>query len=232
MLHIVSEEAYQDGQIIIKEGSSGDWVYVIRSGEVEISKTFGGEKVVIEQLQPGEVFGELGFLGGIKRTATARAMGETTVGTIDHAFLDQEFNKLYADFRTMLIAVVKRFRKMIELTTELSSRKCTSILETLSLRYKDKQAFIDAYTGNLSSGGLLVRTENPLKQGEQFLLKLQLPGLSDSIKIKCEVVWSTDKSKKKSGPPIMGVKFAEMTKKNYQMLKHYLQNVVKLEKKD
>jgi len=38
MFQTAIEEKYTDGQIIFKEGSSGDWIYVIESGAVEISK--------------------------------------------------------------------------------------------------------------------------------------------------------------------------------------------------
>ena len=120
--HIASEETYKDGQTIIEEGSSGDWVYVVLSGSVEISKEIGGRKFIITVLEQGQVFGELGYLGAIKRTATARSIGETTIGVIDRSFLDQEFNKLSGPFRGILVAVVKRFRNLIE-RTEFSSPK-------------------------------------------------------------------------------------------------------------
>ena len=48
MLHIATEETYQDGQIIFEEGSSGDWVYLIQSGKVEISEKFGGKKIIVD----------------------------------------------------------------------------------------------------------------------------------------------------------------------------------------
>lgn len=224
MFKIASEDTYQDGEIIFKEGSTGDWVYVILSGAVEISKAVGEKKFVIEVLQPDEIFGEIGFLGNIERIATARAIGETTVGVIDRAFLDQEFNKLYSDFRVILKTVVDRFKKMTDRTSEFLSPKGIRILETLSVTYKDKRSFIDAYTGNLSSGGMFIKTGNPRKEGEQFLLKLQLPGLSDSVKIKCEVVRTIEKGKEihdsSSG---MEVRFVDITKKNHQMLKEYLE---------
>jgi len=142
MFNIASEETYQDGQVILKEGSAGDWVYVILSGSVEISKTVEARKYVIELLKPGEVFGELGFLGGIKRTATARALGEATLGIIDRTSLDQEFNKLSGDFRTILVSIVERFKKMIEKTSAFSSRKETHIAKVLSLTFKERQSLL------------------------------------------------------------------------------------------
>ena len=114
MFVLASEESYKDGQVIIKEGNPGDWVYVILSGTVEISKMADGKKVVLERLQKGEVFGELSFLGGVKRTATATAVGQTQLGLIDRAALDAEFNKLSSDFRAILSAIVGRFQKMID----------------------------------------------------------------------------------------------------------------------
>jgi CRP/FNR family cyclic AMP-dependent transcriptional regulator len=233
MFNIASEETYQDGQIIIKEGTTGDWVYVILSGTVEISKTVGGKKFVIELLQPDEVFGELAFLGGITRTATARAIGETTVGVVDRAFLDGEFNKLPSEFRAILVAVVQRFKKLIDQSPGFSSLKKIRLLQTLSLTYKDKKAFVNAYTGNTSSGGLFIRTENPLEQGEHFLLKLKLPGLSGPIRIKCEVALSRKKAEKTDDSPAgMGITFVEMTKKDNQTLKQYLKDMAKGEEKE
>ena len=222
MFNIASEDTYQDGETIIAEGSTGDWVYVVLSGMVEISRTVEGRRFVIETLQSGEIFGELGFLGNVTRTATARAIGDTTVGVIDRTFLDQEYNKLYSDFRAILKAVVDRFKRMTERASECSSPKEIRILDTLSLKFNDKKSFLDVYRGDLSSGRIFVRTEEPHKQGTQFLLKLHLPGLEDSVKIKCEVVQAIRRGEVENAAPGMEVRFIDMTKKNHQMLKAYL----------
>jgi uncharacterized protein (TIGR02266 family) len=227
MYQLASEETYKDGQVILEEGSSGDWVYVVLSGSVEMSKTIGGRKVIITALESGEVFGELGYLGAMKRTATARAIGETTVGVIDRTFLDQEFNKLSAPFRSILVAVVKRFRSLIDRACEFSSRKETRVQKTLTLMFKDRKSFIKAYTGNISKGGLFIMTERPLNQGEQFLLKLQLPDLPEPIKVNCEVSWVREQSDIEKRPPGMGVKFSKMTKRDNQILNQYFQTLIK-----
>ena len=223
MYNIAYEETYKNGQVIFKEGSHGDWVYIILSGHVQISRTIEEEKYIIEMLQPGDLFGELAFLGNVERTATARAVGEITVGIIDREFLDQEFNKIHSDFREILSSVVGRFKKMIERASGFLPRQETRVIDTLAVSYKDKGSFVNSYTGNLSSGGLFIKTENPLEKGEQFLLRLQLPGISNPLDIKCEVVWTREKmEQKKSYPPGMGVKFIEMTKKDNKFLKQYL----------
>ena len=114
MFQTAIEEKYKDGQIIFKEGSSGDWIYVIESGAVEISKKIGGEKVVMVVLKPGEVIGELGFITKTPRTATATAIGDTTVGIIDPIFFEQEFNKLSPGFQAVLTSLAARLKKTTE----------------------------------------------------------------------------------------------------------------------
>jgi uncharacterized protein (TIGR02266 family) len=232
MYPIASKETYEDGQIIFKEGSSGDWIYVVLGGSVEISKTVGGKKSILSVLKPDEVFGELSYFGAIERTATAQAIGETTLGVIDRSFLDQEFNKLSGFFRTILVAEVKRFRDMINRAGEFSSRKQPRVQKTLTLMFKDRRSFVKAYTDNISKGGLFIRTEHPLRKGEQFLLKLQLPGLPDAIKAHCEVSWVREQSDIHKRPPGMGVKFSKMTKRDNQILHQYFQTMLKGEEKN
>jgi CRP-like cAMP-binding protein len=118
MLPIATYETYQDGQIIFEEGSHGDWIYAIESGAVELSKAVAGKRAIFAELQSGDVFGEMAFLARIPRTATARAVGETTVGLIDRTFLDQEFNKLSQHFQEILKILSRRLKKATELLLE------------------------------------------------------------------------------------------------------------------
>jgi len=118
MLPIATYETYQDGQIIIEEGSHGDWIYTIESGAVELSKAVKGGRAVIAVLQSGDIFGEIAFLARIPRTATARAVGETTVGLIDRSFLDAEYNKLSQHFQEILKILSMRLKKATDLLLE------------------------------------------------------------------------------------------------------------------
>ncbi|MBW1724529.1 MAG: cyclic nucleotide-binding domain-containing protein [Deltaproteobacteria bacterium] len=114
MFQTAIEEKYKNGDIIFEEGSSGDWIYVIESGTVEISKIMHGEKEVLLELGPGEIIGELGFITKMPRTATARAVGDTTVGIIDPISFEQEFNRLSPDFQAVLISLATRLKETTE----------------------------------------------------------------------------------------------------------------------
>jgi CRP/FNR family cyclic AMP-dependent transcriptional regulator len=114
MFQIATEETFRDGQIIFGEGSSGDWIYVIESGAVELSKKVEGKKIVIEVLKSGDVFGEMAFIAHVPRTATAQAVGETTLGIIDRTFLDSEYNKLSQHFQVILKTLTLRLKKTTE----------------------------------------------------------------------------------------------------------------------
>jgi CRP/FNR family cyclic AMP-dependent transcriptional regulator len=226
MFTLASEESYSDGQIIFREKSPGDWVYVILSGSVEISKMIGKKKFVLEVLKEGDVFGELSFIGGIKRSATAMAIGEVTVGIIDRDSLDQEFNKISSDFRLILVTIVKRFETMIDRVIDFSARTEERFPKRLSVSYPDKNSFLKAYTGNISGGGLFIKTPTPLPQGETILLKLQLPGIPDPLIIKCYVAWAKKKEEAKDAHPAgMGIKFSEMSNKDTKTLQDYIKTI-------
>ena len=111
MFHISSDEIFEDGQIIFKEGSFGDWIYLIESGAVELCKKAGEETAVIDVLQKGDFFGEPSFFAKIPRTVSARAVGATIVGIVDRDILDQEFNRLSGNFRKLLMHLVLRLLK-------------------------------------------------------------------------------------------------------------------------
>jgi CRP-like cAMP-binding protein len=46
MFQIAAYETFQDGQIVFEEGSSGDWVYEIDAGTIELSRTAGGQREI------------------------------------------------------------------------------------------------------------------------------------------------------------------------------------------
>ena len=217
MFQTATEENYEDGQIIVEEGSSGDWSYVVESGAVEISKNIDGKKVVLEVLKPGEVFGELGFITKAKRTATASAVGDTAVGIIDRSFLDQEFNKLSASFRAILVALASRLKKATEGAQHI--KEAPRGTKVISLTFKRSEDLFYAFSENMADGGIFVKTLKPLPERERFFLKLRLPDVLETLKVGCEVSWARAEADDPAKPPGMGIKFIQVSHPDMERLK-------------
>lgn len=230
--NIASEETYHDGEVVYKEGSSGDWVYVVQSGSVEVTKTVNNQEVVMERLGPGEIFGEVNFFVGTGRLTTARAIGDTKLGVFDRDFLDREFNRLPDDFRVILVATAQRIKKIIDRSCEFTLRKEPRVEKVLPVMFKSGDELIKGYLGNLSTWGLFVGTDNPLEPGKRFGLKLNLPGVTQPVQLRGEVVWARRQGEGPGRPPGMGVSFRDIDIKDYNLLKTYIQEQGKEARQD
>jgi NADH:ubiquinone reductase (H+-translocating) len=68
---------YEAGETVFEEGDTGDSLFMILSGRVQVLKRFGAEgsaPEVVGELGPGEYFGEMALLGRGPRTAGTRAL--------------------------------------------------------------------------------------------------------------------------------------------------------------
>ncbi len=74
---------YKDGEIIIKQGTVGDCVYVIQKGKVEVINENKGKDVKVAELGEKEFFGEMALFEKDVRSCTVRAIGEANILTLD-----------------------------------------------------------------------------------------------------------------------------------------------------
>jgi CRP-like cAMP-binding protein len=75
---------YKDGEVIIHQGSTGDSMYVIQGGRVEVVQhSDSGEEQHLAFLERGDFFGEMAVFEKETRSATVRASGEARVLRID-----------------------------------------------------------------------------------------------------------------------------------------------------
>ena len=61
------------GEHFFLEGDAGDDMYVLRSGEVEIYKTWRSEERMLALMKAGDCFGEMALVDLFPRSASARA---------------------------------------------------------------------------------------------------------------------------------------------------------------
>ena len=91
LLSFTFEKTYSPGDMIMEEGETGNGMYVIISGNVEVLKALGTEQQrVVATRGSGDVFGEMALLGEWPRTASVRALDEVECLGMDRwVFLSQ-----------------------------------------------------------------------------------------------------------------------------------------------
>lgn len=108
LLKLSAREVFQDEEIIFKEGTRGDKMYIIMAGTVRISKYLGNKKEeVLAKLQSGACFGEMGVIDQSPRSARATVEGGEALILVIKESLLKESNvmlayKLYKNFSVML----------------------------------------------------------------------------------------------------------------------------------
>ncbi len=118
-------KVYSDGEIIFEEGEQGDCMYVIQSGKVRITRKDCSGEHTIAVLESGELFGEMALFDKLPRSATARALGDARVLSMDKKRL---FAGISRDptlaFKT-LEAVSGRIRKLNDEIMKLKNERST-----------------------------------------------------------------------------------------------------------
>ena len=81
---VLPGKLFTDREVIVEQGSSGDSMYVVQSGKVEVVHTTeSGEDQQLATLKPGQFFGEMAIFEDEVRSATVRAVGDTRVLEVD-----------------------------------------------------------------------------------------------------------------------------------------------------
>ncbi|MDP1613108.1 MAG: efflux RND transporter permease subunit [Sulfuritalea sp.] len=88
---LISElREYRDGARLIEQGTVGRSMYLVVSGQIEVSRHDGAALQRLALLGPGDVFGEIGFVHETYRTADVRALGAVSVLRFDHERLKRD----------------------------------------------------------------------------------------------------------------------------------------------
>ncbi len=69
----------KSGDVIYKQGESGDCMYIVQTGQVEIILRKGNNEYCLAVVGEGEFFGEMALFGYPLRSAMARAAGNGAV---------------------------------------------------------------------------------------------------------------------------------------------------------
>jgi CRP-like cAMP-binding protein len=83
-------QTFLEGDELFEEGDEGDALWIIEAGHVEVFRTIKGDVAhVLDSLDPGQVVGEMSFLDGSRRSASARATEPTHLSMLKRSAFDK-----------------------------------------------------------------------------------------------------------------------------------------------
>jgi CRP-like cAMP-binding protein len=122
--YIASEVECPANQVIIEEGSKGDWVYVVLQGQVKVKKRTPKGMVVIDTLSEGDIFGEIAFLEGEDADRSAPVMaseGPVKLGILNKELLIKDYDSLSPTLRAIIKSLALKVR-------ETTARICAALV--------------------------------------------------------------------------------------------------------
>lgn len=102
---------YQQGEIIFHGGDSSDCAYIIEKGQVEIFVE--SSETIIDILNEGELFGEMGVLDQSPRSTSARALTKLTLIEIKTQQITNRLSESDPIVKALVGVLLKRFRSML-----------------------------------------------------------------------------------------------------------------------
>jgi len=160
LAEMMNAREFRQGETVFHYGDPGGEIFIIRSGRVELFvENTEGEKIVLSENEPGDVIGELSFLDGGPRTATAVASEDTQLLMLDRIRLLDFIDKHPHAAMDVLTVIGRRLRATDELLrTQVSRNPNVEEQERLTFgqRIADKVAsFGGSWTFILSFGTVL-----------------------------------------------------------------------------
>ena len=105
---LFEEKIFNQGEIIFEEGSIGNSMMIVTSGEVRVSQTSDSEmEEALIILKEGDVFGEMALIEGLPRSATIIAHTDVIIFEISRSSF---LNYIEKDCKNGILIVLKLAR--------------------------------------------------------------------------------------------------------------------------
>ncbi|XP_061692155.1 cGMP-dependent protein kinase 2 isoform X3 [Syngnathoides biaculeatus] len=134
MVDCMYEKVYTKGQLVIQEGESGNYLYVLAAGLLEVIQS--GK--LLSEMHPGTAFGELAILYNCKRTATVKAVVKSHIWALDR----QTFQAIMMRTAQAQHEEYFSFLRSVSLLQELPEEKLAKIVDCLEVDYFQKGEYI------------------------------------------------------------------------------------------
>jgi CRP-like cAMP-binding protein len=132
---LLIERRVPKNQTIVEEGLSGDYMYVIREGQVKVTKLSGdGREKILELLGPGDFFGEMSLLDDAPRSASVKSLTETHILALSRPDFLKELRRNPDLGMAVIQELTRRVRQMDEQASSLSFQRVRERTQGLLVR--------------------------------------------------------------------------------------------------
>lgn len=104
----LAEERVPAGSVICRRGEPGDRFYIVQSGTLDVCLGTGPDSISINQLAPGDCFGEMALVSGEPRSADVVALENTTLWTLQRSEFEQLVNQNVSLLRILNRVLIQR----------------------------------------------------------------------------------------------------------------------------
>ncbi len=98
------------GEVLFREGDAPTTAFLVESGEIEISLLQRGRRLVLSRLGAGDLLGEMAVMDDAPRTATATAVTDCILISIDREQIGERLAKTDPIVRSLMEGQLKRYR--------------------------------------------------------------------------------------------------------------------------
>src|SRR6516165_3411076 len=162
---------FKAGDVIFKQGDTGQELFIIKSGKVEIR--IGNH--VLDTLSPGNIFGEMALIDSAPRSATAVAITDAMLIAVSYKqFMLSTSDLTFNIMRDMSQRLRKRARETeltnIDAITASIVHEIKQPLSAISANSSDARRFLGKTPPNIQEArGCLIRIVDGVRQASEVL---------------------------------------------------------------
>jgi len=141
----------EQGEELFRFGEPGDEMFIVRRGSVEIyAQDLMGQKIVLETVAAGGQFGELALFDGGTRTATAAALEESDVLSLNREDL-LSFLRTHPDAGLDMLAIMaRRIRETNARLRHMTARNVNEAMQDKLTAVQRAADWVAAFSGSIS----------------------------------------------------------------------------------
>ena len=141
---LLIERRYPKNAVVVEEGMDGQYMYIIRSGRVKVTKASDdGREKIMDFLEPGAFFGEMALLDQSPRSASVRTLEPSVLAALSR----RDFIGLLRRSSDLALSLVqeltRRLRETDEQATSVSFQRVQERAKGLFTRLSRAEAQFD-----------------------------------------------------------------------------------------